>query len=59
MEEGLRDISVDIKGRETRETSKQAKEIAALLVPELAKVITVSVPAAVTCGFKEFSKNVR
>ena len=55
VEEGLKDISVDTKGRETRETSKQAKEIAALLIPELAKVITVSVSAAVTCAFKEFS----
>ena len=51
--EGLKDISVDVKGRETRETSKLTKKIAVVLVPELAKVISVSVSAAVTSAFKE------
>lgn len=53
VEEGLKDISIDVKGRETREASKLTKEIVAVLVPELAKVIAVSVSAAVTSAFKE------
>lgn len=53
VEEGLKDISIDVKGRETGETSKLTKEIAEVLIPELAKVIAVSVSAAVTSAFKE------
>ena len=46
-------MSVDVKGRETRETSKLTKEMAAVVVPELAKIIAVSVSAVVTSAFKE------
>ena len=53
VEEGLKDIAADVKGRETRETSKLSREIVAAVVPELSKVITMSVSAAVTCAFKE------
>ena len=53
VEKGLKDIAVDLKGRETRESSKLSKKIAAVLVPKLAKVITMSVSAAVSCAFKE------
>ncbi len=53
VEEGIKDITVDVKGRETREASKLTKEITEKLVPELAKIIAVSVSLAMTTAFKE------
>ena len=58
VEEGLKSIAVDVKGKETQETRKLSKETAAALVPELARVITVSVFATVTCAFKEGTSEV-
>lgn len=43
LEERVKDISEDTKGRETREANKSSEEIAAVLVPELAKVISLRI----------------
>lgn len=58
VEEGIKDTSVDIKGRGTRETSKLTKEITEVLVPELAKIIAVSVSAAVTTAFTQVTSEI-
>lgn len=56
VEEELQNLSLSREGRETREMSKTAKEVAGALLPELANIISVAVTTAVTSAVREVAK---
>lgn len=58
VEEELRSISINRGGIETREMSKATKEVATVLLPDIANIITVAVTTAVASAVKEITKEV-
>lgn len=55
VEDELANITSTIEGRESRGASKTVKDVAAVLLPGLASIISVAVATAVSTAFKEFS----
>lgn len=58
VEEELRSISINREGIETREMSKATKEVATVLLPDIANIITVAVTTAVASAVKEITREV-
>ncbi|KAG0716773.1 hypothetical protein GWK47_008900 [Chionoecetes opilio] len=56
VDEELANISSNIEGRESRSSSnKTAKEVAAVILPSLANIISVGVSTAITTALKDFT----
>ena len=55
VEDELKSISLSVKGRESRELSKTAKEFSDMVLPDIAKIITVVVSAAVATAVKDIT----
>ena len=55
VEDELKSISLFVKGRESRELSKTTKEFSNIVLPDIAKIITVAVSAAVATAVKDIT----
>ena len=55
VEDELKSISLSVKGRESRELSKTTKEFSDIVLPDIAKIITVAVSAAVATAVKDIT----
>lgn len=58
VEEELKSISINRGGIETREMSKVTKEVATVLLPDIANIITVAVTTAVASAVREITREV-
>ncbi len=55
VEDELANVTSNIEGREGRMVSKTVKDVAAVMLPGLASIISVAVSTAVSTAFKEFN----
>ena len=55
VEDELKSISLSVKGRESRELSKTTKEFSDIVLPDIAKMITVAVSASIATAVKDIT----
>ncbi|KAK3890096.1 hypothetical protein Pcinc_005941 [Petrolisthes cinctipes] len=55
VDDELKNISINVWGRESRELSKATKEFSEVILPDIAKIITVAVSAAVASAVKDIT----
>ncbi|KAK3869304.1 hypothetical protein Pcinc_025382 [Petrolisthes cinctipes] len=57
VDDELKNISFIVRGRESRELGKATKEFSEVILPDIEKIITVAVSAAVASAVKDITSD--